>query len=289
MASRSIVTSGSWLLGLAGLAYLSLSGSATGAEDRAAPEDTVLAAQFQITLAGFQVGKAFMTADYSGEDYKIDAHGRTTGLSRIISNGRARIISTGHLGPSRPVPETYALNSKDSIQNIVQMALNRGNVAKLAVQPALKQAKTRVPVKARHRRNVIDPLSALLFPAKTESRLVPQECERTLPIFDGRLRFNIRMSYKRSAEVKTRDEGSYRGKVLVCQVRFEPIAGHRADKLDVTRLKDHTGIEVWLAPLGNTPMLGAYKVTIATKYGELAVAPVHYQLGPKMLQTAARD
>ena len=54
------------------------------------------------------------------------------------------------------------------------------------------------------------------------SLLAPEACQRTLPVFDGRLRYDLALAYKRMDKVKA--EKGYAGPVLVCSVDFSPIA-----------------------------------------------------------------
>ena len=53
---------------------------------------------------------------------------------------------------------------------------------------------------------------------------VPQACNRKLAIFDGRMRYDLQLAYKRLDKVKS-DKG-YQGTVVVCAVYFSPVAGH---------------------------------------------------------------
>ena len=54
----------------------------------------------------------------------------------------------------------------------------------------------RVPVTAAHTRGIIDPVSALLMPTQGRGEpLDPDNCNRTLPVFDGATRFNVVLSY----------------------------------------------------------------------------------------------
>lgn len=50
-------------------------------------------------------------------------------------------------------------------------------------------------------------------------------CNRTLPIFDGAARYDIKLSYSGTRQVAL---DGCNGSVVVCQARYVPIAGHRA-------------------------------------------------------------
>ena len=108
----------------------------------------------------------------------------------------------------------------------------------------------RVPVTAEHRRDVVDPLTAWLIPAGRRHGLARAACERTLPIFDGQRRYDLKLAFKRMDKVKA-DEG-YHGPALVCAVTFQPVAGHRASEHAGQILAGGREIELWLAPVAGT-------------------------------------
>src|SRR5213076_1399454 len=100
-----------------------------------------------------------------------------------------------------------------------------GSVKELAASPP--PGWDHVPVTETNRQGVVDPLTAMLFSAATAGEGLSQEaCRHTLPIFDGRQRYDLKLSFKRMDKVTA--EKGYAGPVVVCSVGYEPIAGHRA-------------------------------------------------------------
>ena len=89
-----------------------------------------------------------------------------------------------------------------------------------------------MPVTDAHFHGVSDPMTgSLLRVPGTGNPLGPQACQRTTPIFDGRMRYNLQFAYKRMEQVKA--EKGYEGPVVVCAVYFMPVAGLRsAPRLD---------------------------------------------------------
>ena len=70
-----------------------------------------------------------------------------------------------------------------------------------------------------HRRGVIDPMTASLIrvPGNGDP-FVPEACQRKLAIFDGRMRYDLQLAFKRMDQVKA--EKGYQGPVVVCAVLF---------------------------------------------------------------------
>ena len=111
------------------------------------------------------------------------------------------------------------------------MTLAAGDVKEVAVSPEWPDDPERVPVTEAHFHGVSDPMTGSLIRVPgTGNPLGPQACQRTTPIFDGRMRYNLQFVYKRMEQVKA-DKG-YEGPVVVCAMYFVPLAGyipHRPD------------------------------------------------------------
>jgi len=99
----------------------------------------------------------------------------------------------------------------------------------------------------------------------TGNPLVPQACQRTTPIFDGRMRYNLQFAYKRMEQVKT--EKGYEGPVVVCSVYFIPVAGYIPHRSTIKYLASQRDMEVWLAPIGSTRVLVPYRISMPTPIG----------------------
>jgi hypothetical protein len=138
----------------------------------------------------------------------------------------------------------------------------------------------RVPITQAARTNVVDPLSAgLILVAAPGDVMNPESCNRTLPIFDARFRYDVVLSYLRTEAAPKKTEG-YQGPVLVCQARYVPIAGHRTDRPQVQQLANNRELFVWLAPVAGTRVLVPIKVSIATGIGTMVVEATRFRAIP---------
>ena len=84
-------------------------------------------------------------------------------------------------------------------------------------------------------------------------------------MFNGHARYNFRLGFKRFDDVKT-DTG-YQGRVVVCSVKFLPVAGHDPKHYLVTYLAAQHDVEIWLAPLAGSRLLVPYRVSMPTPIG----------------------
>jgi hypothetical protein len=158
----------------------------------------------------------------------------------------------------------------------VKMTFEDGNVKELAASDP-PPSRDRVPLAATHRQGVVDPLTALFVPAAdTADGLGEAACQRVLPIFDGRRRYDIRLAFKRMDKGKA-DKG-YVGPLAVCSMTFQPIAGHRADSSLTKFLSEGREMELALAPLAGTRLLAPFRVTVTHMLGNLVIQANRFEV-----------
>jgi hypothetical protein len=96
--------------------------------------------------------------------------------------------------------------------------------------------------------------------------LAPEACQRTLEVFDGRLRYDMQFAFKRVEKVKAGK--GYAGPVVVCAVYFSPVAGYIPSRSSIKYLSKQRDMEVWLAPIAGTRVLVPYRAQGPTPIGE---------------------
>lgn len=250
-------------------AAMALAGSAI-AFSPAAAADGQLSASYDISLGGFALAKGNLAVKVERDAYVARVGYRTAGMGKIMSGAKGEAMATGTLKPERPIPAAYNLDgSGEKKDSRVAMALAGGSIRTLDATPALKEDPERVPVRGEHKRDVMDPLSAILMPvARREAGTGPQACDRTLPIFDGWTRYDVKLSYKGTEPVQA---GGYSGSAVVCAARWIPVAGHRPDRESTRFMADNRNLEVALAPVGETGVMVPVRVSIQTMSGTLLV------------------
>ncbi|MEX0590139.1 MAG: DUF3108 domain-containing protein, partial [Xanthobacteraceae bacterium] len=138
----------------------------------------------------------------------------------------------------------------------------------------------RVPITDEHRVGVVDPMSASLMPVPGNGDLAgPDACNRTIPIYDGRSRYDLVLNFERTDTVK--DVKGYSGPVAMCRVTYRPVAGHRANRKQVRELSENREIFAWLAPVAGTRVLVPLRVAIGTKIGTFIIQATHFSSEPK--------
>lgn len=229
-----------------------------------------LEAEYGIWLAGLPLGSAHVRSTLEGGRYRLDLDARLTGLAGLVTGGGATASASGSVTSARPIPASYAVTSSGSGESrTVRMGLAGGNVAALDVAPPIDWKPDRVPLGDIHKRGVVDPLSAVLMPALARGPLTdPGNCNRTLPVFDGAARFNVVLSYAGTRRV---EKPGYSGPVLVCNARYVPLAGHRAEKPATKFMQENRDISVWLAPVEPARLLVPLRISIRTMIGTTVI------------------
>jgi hypothetical protein len=245
----------------------------------AVPPSTALAqskltAQYTISVAGIPIGRGDLAAEIAVDRYLASGGGRASGFLRILVSGEGSVTARGRLVDGRPVPANFsAIINDDDERSTVTIGFDNGVVTEFAANSSAPK-EDRIPVLDEHRKGVIDPVSAMLVPGRPDT-LTAEACQRTLPIFDGTRRYDLALSYKRMDKVKT--AAGYQGPVVVCAAALRPIAGHRTDSALVKYLSDGRDLELWLAPIAGTSVLGPYRLSVANLIGNLVIEAVRYE------------
>src|SRR4029077_8433242 len=146
---------------------------------------------YTITFARLAVGAATLNAQFKESEYRIAATGRAGGVMRILLNGSATVTSRGLVREGRLVPTSFTsrMESEAEIQT-VRMVLDDGRVKELELAPSMGAGGPG----EQQPRAIIDPLSAMLVPTPEPNGALPEEaCRSTLPQFDGRYRYDLKL------------------------------------------------------------------------------------------------
>jgi len=225
-------------------------------------------ADYVISFARITVGNVAVTADIDSAAYAISANGRVGGAIRLLANGEGNLTTRGTITNSRPAPTNSALkvNSTDDPVD-VKMVIEDGNVTELAALPPTGDG---VPIDDGHRQGILDPLTALLVPAgDIGDGLTKEACQRTLPVFDGRQRYNLTLAFKRLDKVTAKK--GYAGPVVVCSMSYRPFAGHRVSAPLVKYLSESRDIEIAFAPVAGARLLAPFRLLVANSLANLLV------------------
>ena len=258
--TRAISPKITLVLGLCAGAWLALAPQASLAQGR-------LDAQYEATLSGIAVGKGAWTIEIGDDTFTASAQGGTAGLLKAFSGGSGSGASQGRVVNGALVPNAYtATTTTQKKSETIRLVLANGNVKDFSIDPLPPVDPDRIVVTDAHRKGVLDPMtgSMLRVPGNGEV-LSPDSCRAGTGIFDGRMRYDLKLDYKRMETVRA--ERGYHGPALVCAIYFTPVAGYIPDRPVIKYLATERRMEIAFVPIAGTRILVPFRMTIPTPFG----------------------
>ena len=251
-------------------------GAAVAALPSAASAQGRLDAHYVVTLAGIPIGKGDWTVDIGEKQYSASVNGATTGLMRVLTEGEGSTVAHGTINGGRVESSTYVSTIKSRKQkDEVHVTLDKGGVKDSSADPPPDHDRERVPVSEADLQSVSDPMSASLMATPGDGNPLSAEvCQRTLAIFDGRLRYDLQLAFKRMDTVKA--EKGYSGPAVVCAVNFKPIGGYIPSRATIRYIAKQRDMEIWLAPVAGTRVLVPFRAQGPTPIGEAVMQATQF-------------
>ena len=226
-----------------------------------------LEAQYEATLAGIPVGRGAWNIEIAEDAYSASSAGGTAGLLKTFASGSGAASAQGRVVNGALVSTNYTASTTTSKKTeAIHMVLNNGTIKEFAIEPAPPVDPDRIPVTDAHKKGVFDPMTgSMLHVPGTADPLSPEACRATAAVFDGRMRYELRLDFKRMETV--RSEKGYQGPVVVCAIYFTPVAGYIPDRPVIKYLAAARNIEIAFAPVLGTRILVPYRMIIPTPLG----------------------
>ncbi len=254
-----------WLRWIAGaVASLTLAGFATPLSSADFEHRT----EYSIRLSGLPVAAASFRSQFDGERYTITGSLRSAGLVDIFSSTRGTTSVSGIVSRARLRATAYTVTYQSGKRSRhIDVAFRDGNVVKASMTPARKQPKNWVPVSRDDMRAVLDPISGLIIPEGD------RVCPKTLPIFDGESRLDLKLSAKGTRPFSTT---GFKGEAVVCGIRFIPRSGYRKGRNDVEYLRKLKTMEIWFAKAEGANVYAPVYAKIPTSLGPVTVSATRF-------------
>ena len=247
-----------------------------------------LEAQYEATLSGIPVGRGAWNVDIGDDQFSAAASGGTIGLLKTFTSGSGSGASQGRVINGALVATNYqasTITGKKSED--IHIVLQNGNVKESGIVPEPPVDADRIPVTDAHRRGVYDPMTASILRAPGNGELLtPEACRAGAPVFDGRMRYELKLDFKRMETVKA--EKGYRGPVMVCAIYFVPVAGYIPDRPVIKYLAAQRSMEIAFAPLAGTRFLVPFWIKVPTPLGPAmleATSFIMHAMPPKVAKT----
>lgn len=210
------------------------------------------------------IGHFAFRSDLEGEAYTLAANAK---IDTAVFDYRGKMSSSGlvRAADAKPARHKFSWRQKAFLgkkkKKSLSIAFNGAGATKVDFVPHQDRSKKKGIVKVRpeHLENVLDPLSGILALSIGD---FDRPCDRRLPIFDGKQRFDLVFSQRR------RTQG--RAAPAVCHVRLIAISGHKKGEGADSIINGD--IEVVLQPVPKANILVPYRVTVPTILGSAVLA-----------------
>jgi hypothetical protein len=171
-------------------------------------------AVYRARLSGIPIGTARLSGGLEAGKYTISLKGEASFLG--LTN-RFEAFSSGASRDSRILPASYQLKTDGRNARTIEVNFSGDRASTVSITPQFAAAdqEGRLPLEASHRKDVLDPMSAImteiLRAARSES-----PCSGTAQVFTGNVRFDMKPLSSDLADNE-----------IVCRAVYRPIAGHR--------------------------------------------------------------
>jgi hypothetical protein len=243
-----------------------------------------ITAVYRVDIGNFNLGDFKLTTTFRGDDYEIRGEGRFKVLQGLIYEWRGVTASYGRVTDTGPEPTMYAFNYADSAKagERLRLTFDGRAVTDISISPKKRPLPRTIPVTKEQLEGVLDPLSGAFLSAQSENLNGDLNvCNHTLPVFDGRQRYDLVVTPKRVVTVKRTTQAGYGGPAVICGVKFIPIAGYQPDNPGIRLMTQSDEIEVWLIPVRGTRMYVPYRIVLPTPVGYGSAVVTSIQVGTR--------
>jgi hypothetical protein len=224
-------------------------------------------ALYQIELNGFNVGTFEFQSQAESESYTLAGNARLSILLGAFTwSGETR--SFGLIVNQAPQPASFTFDFQSNLRaGSTKLGFSDGVVTNITNLPPTVPTVPTIPVREHHLKGVVDPLSAIMM----LSGAAPADpCDRRIPIFDGKERFDLVLSRKGEMRVTEQAPSGQPDVAYVCRVRYLPIAGHKIDG-ETKFMAANDAIEVALRPVPSANVFVPYQINIPTMAGAASI------------------
>lgn len=220
-------------------------------------------AHYKLRYNGIEVGQLNVTSTRGDKTYTMSGSGKVSVLFGAVTWAGSSNVS-GVVAANTPQPVKYSFDWKNNRKGgAIRLGFKDRVATDVSVTPPPQWHKDDVPLLPQHKAGAFDPVSALLMLTRADGR---PPCERRVPIFDGKQRYEIVLSFKQKTKLEDVKGGSAGETADVCRAMYVPVAGHR-DNAATKTYASNSNVEVVMRRVPGTTAHIPYSVTVPTAWG----------------------
>jgi len=210
------------------------------------PETLSISADYSASVLIFRVGRVSLSAEINDTVYSGEAHVEAAGLAALFTDFEIDSRVEGQRLPTGPRPTSYAhIERTGDKRRDIDVTFDEG-LARSTAQPEFSSW-GEPPASELDRTGVVDPMTAILQLSEIVLANNDAPCQGVIPVFDGKQRYDLRLSSRGMERVRTR---AWRGEALVCDAYYEPISGYDPEDWPTPGETRHP-LRMWIAPIAD--------------------------------------
>lgn len=221
---------------------------------------------YRVSIFGLPIAESRFSSQLDGDQFRVEGSLRSAGLARIFDRTDGTTQVTGYFSNQSVVPVSYQMSYQSGPKrSSTEILFEKGRAVTISIKPEPKRkGRNWVPLDPAQMAEAVDPLTAALVRAEN----LGDVCNRTLRVFDGETRADLKLSFLRIRPFST---DGFRGDVVDCSVRFVPVAGYRKTNGSLRYMQANKTMTVSFAPLGDGGVYAPVKAEVGTKIGTVRV------------------
>jgi len=227
---------------LAALVLAALPAQAAASE----PAPLTISADYSASVLIFEVGEVTLNAELDAQSYRASAHVEAAGLAALFTDFEIDSEVAGQRSAAGPQPGRYAHVERTGRKRRDIAVTFEGGTARSVATPEFSSW-GEPPASEADRTGVVDPMTATLLLSEMVAASGGEPCSGAIPVFDGKQRYNLRLSARGREQIRTR---AWRGEALVCDAFYEPISGYDPEDWPTPGETRHP-LRMWIAPIAD--------------------------------------
>ncbi len=224
-------------------------------------------ASYVVNLGGNIIANAKFRFEDTGSAYTLSLDANVSGMAQLVASGTAKVTSTGLVTSDGLRSNDFDLLTRSGGDSFtISVQYSQADVTAFQINPPIVNNIDRIPLERKQLSGVNDFLASFVRKGKLDRGL----CDYRAKIFTGVERFDLNFSFAKD-DVATSKRTGYQGPVVLCNIKYKPIAGHYTTSEITNSLAQDDRILIWFAPMGETGYAIPYRVLLTTSMGDLSM------------------
>lgn len=238
-----------------------------------------IVATYDIYVGGFHLLTADILFEEDAHTYHAYMKGKTYGIWYSMFPWDTELNAKGQIKSDRFIPAEYATHDIWGKKSKTMKLHFGAKDVTSEYDPPEQDNKFLTP---EQKEGSLDPITALL--QMLAHVAIANDCNVTVPVFDGKRRFDVTATDTGTEYIDEEDYGVYKGYARVCDARFKAVAGEWTEKIKARFWKsgdkgeDREPFHVWLAQVApGLPEL-AVRIETGSAWGDIIMHLTKWRL-----------